>query len=38
MLPVYVDRMLSAVALDVSCDITAKKSSSNSETGASSDE
>ena len=38
-LPVYVDRMLSAVALDVSCDINVKKSSSlTSETDASSDE
>ena len=37
-LPVYVNRMLSAVALDVSCDINVKKSSSASETVASSDE
>ena len=37
-LPVYVDRMLSAVALDVSCDINVKKSSLTSETGTSSDE
>ena len=35
---VYIDRMLSAVALDVYCDMNVKKSSSTSETGASSDE
>ena len=38
MLPVYIDRMLSVVALDVSYDINVKKSSSTSETGTSSDE
>ena len=37
-LPVHVDRMLSTVALDVSCNINVKKSSSTSENGASSDE
>ena len=38
MLPEYTDRILSAVALHLSCDINVKKSSSASETGASSDE